>query len=144
MTTLSERPVLDDPVLHAAASAAVGLLLEDLQTGLDNADADRYDARFAADLLWGSPFGATLGSSTDLLPIHRSLMAAQVAPRSRFEVVQLRAPSPGVAIAQIRREAVTEEADGFSEMAMYVLIERDGTWWLAAAQNTPISRPSAG
>jgi hypothetical protein len=24
------------------------------------------------------------------------------------------------------------------EMALYVLIEREGRWWLAAAQNTPI------
>jgi hypothetical protein len=44
-----------------------------------------------------------------------------------------------VAIAQIRRSA--EEADGFSEMAMYVLVERDGDWWLAGAQNTPIASP---
>jgi hypothetical protein len=80
MTDGSERPVLGDPVLHAAAAAAVDLLLADLQIGLDNSDAERYDARFAADLLWGSPFGATLGSSAEVRSIHRSLMEAQAAP----------------------------------------------------------------
>jgi hypothetical protein len=44
-----------------------------------------------------------------------------------------------VAIAQIRRQAGAGKTDGFSEMAMYVLVERDGNWWLAAAQNTPVS-----
>jgi len=32
---------------------------------------------------------------------------------------------------------------GFSEMALYTLVERDGRWWLAAAQNTPIASASA-
>jgi hypothetical protein len=26
----------------------------------------------------------------------------------------------------------------FSEMALYVLVRRGGTWWLAAGQNTPV------
>ncbi|WP_238981380.1 hypothetical protein [Williamsia herbipolensis] len=39
-------------------------------------------------------------------------------------------------IAQIRRRAIN---GAFSEMAMYVLVRRDGMWWLAAGQNTPIT-----
>jgi uncharacterized protein (TIGR02246 family) len=145
MTESPERPVLDTSELRAAAAMAVHQLVADLQAGLDNSDADRYDARFAADVLWGSPFGATLASSADLLPIHHSLMAAGAAPPSHFEVVHLRAPVPGVAIAHIRRQAAARGADGgFSEMALYVLIKRGGTWWLAAAQNTPIASPPPG
>lgn len=34
-----------------------------------------------------------------------------------------------------------DDASAFSEMAMYVLVRRDGMWWLAAGQNTPI-RPT--
>jgi uncharacterized protein (TIGR02246 family) len=140
MTETSERPALDSQQLRAAAGIAVDQLLADLQTGLDNADADRYDAHFAADVLWGSPYGATLESLDDLLPIHRSLMAARAAPPSRFELVHLRAPAPGVAIAHIRREATVPGEDGFSEMALYMLVERQGTWWLVAGQNTPIAQ----
>jgi hypothetical protein len=69
----------------------------------------------------------------------RSLMAAKAARPSRSEVMQVRAPMPGVAIAHVRRQAVTETADGFSEIALSVLIERGGKWWLAAAQNTAIA-----
>ena len=49
-------------------------------------------------------------------------------------------------IAQVRRVAI--DADGepipiddaaiVSEMALYVLVRRDGQWWLAGGQNTPI------
>ncbi len=68
-------------------------------------------------------------------------MEAGTAPPSRFEVVQLMAPKPGVAIAHVRRHALAGDGDGFSEITLYVLVERDGQWWLAAGQNTPITPP---
>ncbi len=133
------RPNLELTQLRSRAAAAVDQLIADLQDGIDSSDAERYDARFAADVLWGSPYGAVLTGIDDLLPIHRSLMAAGAAPPSRFEVVRLRVPAPGVALAHIRRRALDGPGEGFSEMALYALVERDGKWWLAAAQNTPIT-----
>lgn len=135
------RPALDRPELHPAAEDAVAGFVRGIQLGLDRADAALYDARFAADVLWGSPYGATLAGIKPLAEAHRSLMGAGVALDSRYEVVQVRAPAPGVAIAHIRRSGLDEEA--FSEMALYVLVERHGRWWLAAGQNTPIAaKPS--
>jgi hypothetical protein len=109
----------------------------ELQQGLTARDTEVYDGSFAADVLWGSPYGETVHSLPDLLRIHRTLMSAGTAPPSRFEVVASRAPAPGVVVTQIRRQAL--EAGGFSEVAMYTLVERDGRWWLAAAQNTPVA-----
>jgi hypothetical protein len=49
-------------------------------------------------------------------------------------------PLPGVAIAHVRRDDLFADKDHrFSEMAMYVLVQRGGEWWLAAGQNTPIA-----
>ncbi|MGW4071379.1 hypothetical protein [Nocardia grenadensis] len=42
-------------------------------------------------------------------------------------------------LTQIRR--IAAQAGGFSEIAMYLLVEKDGRWWLAGAQNTPITDP---
>lgn len=142
MDRIEIRPVLDDdPVAHAAAEAAVARFAAELQEGLDAATADIYDRSFATDVLWGSPYGATLTGFDTLIGVHRRLMEAGTAPPSEFEVVAVRAPAPGIAIAQIRRRA--RDGDGFSEMALYTLVERDGRWWLAAAQNTPIVEATA-
>jgi hypothetical protein len=56
--------------------------------------------------------------------------------------------APGIAAAQVRRVALDPDGQpiepsddvtgSFSEMALYVLVRRDGVWWLAAGQNTPI------
>ncbi len=134
------------PALHRsdrAALAAVHEFTATLQAGLDRGDADVYDSRFGADVLWGSPYGDVVDGIHDLLPIHRRLMGSGAAPPSRFELVGWRAPLPGVVVAQIRRRALAP--DGFSEVALYTLVERGGRWWLAAAQNTPITaKPTPG
>ena len=72
-------------------------------------------------------------------------------PAARFELVKVLAPAPGVALAQIRRAALgpdgqpvgpsTDLTGSFSEMVLYVLVRRGGTWWVAAGQNTPIQPP---
>jgi len=134
------RVALDDPAGRAAAATVADALAAQLQHGGDTMEADEYDAWFADDILWGSPFGATLAGFAELNRIHRRMMTGPPAPipASRFEVVSVLTPAPGVVLTHIRRRALIP--DGFSEMALYVLVERAGQWWLAAAQNTPITR----
>src|ERR1700734_3056693 len=103
------RPALDDPSPRGAAAGAVEQLVAGLQDGLDRASADAYDRQFASDVLWGSPYGATVSGYEALNAVHRSLMAAGVAPSSRYEIVQLMSPSPGVAIAQVRRNDLRDD-----------------------------------
>ncbi|SDQ30916.1 MULTISPECIES: DUF4440 domain-containing protein [Actinopolyspora] len=112
--TTEVRPRLNDPAAQAAAEAAVERFAAELQEGLDAGEAETYDGSFAADVMWGSPYGRTLGDVEELLDVHRRLMAAAVAPSSRFEIVRVLAPAAGVAIAHIRRQALEES--GFSEM----------------------------
>ncbi len=134
-----DRPTLDDPLFRTVGSQAAEAFVANLQNGLDRADADLYDDSFAADVLWGSPYGATLLGHGPLNAIHRSIMAAGNLPASRYEVVQTMAPTDGVIIAQVCRNDLDADGDGgFSEMALYVLVERAGQWRLAAGQNTPI------
>ncbi|MBF6327216.1 SgcJ/EcaC family oxidoreductase [Nocardia transvalensis] len=138
---MTMRPTLSDQAAEAQAHAVAGELAAELQRAGETADADLYDNSFATDVLWGTPFGATVIGYDRLNAIHHQLMDRQVAPPSRFEVVAAASPAPGVVVTQIRRQATDPGA--FSEMAMYTLIEREGRWWLAAAQNTPIDPTKA-
>ncbi|NVH73201.1 SgcJ/EcaC family oxidoreductase [Paraburkholderia sp. JPY432] len=155
-TTAGDQP--NRPTLSADASAtrqasdAVARLVEELQAGWDQHDADLSNRHFAADIIWGSPFGASVRGYAELHPIHARLKrSGKGGNGSRFEIVGVLAPAPDVAVAQVRRVAlrpdgqVAEPSDDlaapFSEMALYVLVRRDGVWWVAAGQNTPI-RPA--
>jgi uncharacterized protein (TIGR02246 family) len=132
-----------------AAIDAVACLVEELQAGWDQHDADLSNRRFAADVMWGSPFGATVQGYEKLHAIHvRLKQQRKGGPSSRFEIVRILAPGPGVAVAQVRRVALDPEGQpiepsdcttgSFSEIALYVLVRRGDDWWLAAGQNTPI------
>lgn len=133
MTLQTHRPALDTGRDHDVANR----LIEHLQRGHDTGSADTYDLTFADDILWGSPKGQVLNGFGTLNAIHHTLMrGTPTEPRSVFELAQVVAPSPGVVVAQIARRA---RSGGFSEMAMYVLVERDGRWWVSAGQNTPVT-----
>ncbi|KXO92740.1 nuclear transport factor 2 family protein [Tsukamurella tyrosinosolvens] len=135
MSTELHRPALDhrDP----DADAAVERLVSVLQAGFDSGDADQYDSTFADDILWGTPKGQWLAGFPALNSAHHRMMGdTPVEPASRFEVIGSTHPAPDVVVAQVCRTALN---GGFSEVAMYVLVRRADRWWVAAAQNTPVS-----
>jgi len=132
-----------------AATRTVAAFVAELQDGFDSHDADATDRHFAADVAWGSPYGATVHGFDHLHAIHQRLKQQGTGgPSSRYQVDRVLPVSDDVVVAHVARLALgpqgqplgpTAETDGaFSEMALYVLVRRDGTWWLAAGQNTPI------
>jgi pyridoxamine 5'-phosphate oxidase family protein len=160
LATVSDEPEASRPsfgtddAAEQRAIEAVTHFVDELQAGWDQHDADISNRHFAHDIVWGSPFGATLQGYEQLHAIHTGLkQQARGGESSRYEIVRILAPAPNVAVAQVRRVALS--ADGhpigptsdltgaFSEMALYVLIRRGRTWWLAAGQNTPLLPPPA-
>jgi uncharacterized protein (TIGR02246 family) len=153
MSDTPARPALalEASAAREGADAVAGFVAE-LQAGWDQHDASTTDKSLADDVIWGSPFGASLQGYEELHRIHVRLKEQGAGgAASAFEVVRVLSPTPDVVIAQVRRNALdpagrrlepTDDTTGaFSEMAMYVLAKREGSWWLAAGQNTPI-RPA--
>ena len=148
-TADEDRPSLGlGPDATQAATAAVAGLVDELQAGLDDRDADLYNRHFAQDVIWGSPYGATVSGYDTLHAIHTRLHRNPVVGPSRYEIVKVLTPAAGVAVAQVARYTLdpdgqpiapsSDPASAFSEMATYVLVRHGQQWWLAAGQNTPI------
>ena len=142
--TQSLRPVLSVPL----SSAPIVDFVQQLQQAIDVGDADLFNARFAEDVLWGSPFGAVADGYAQIHPIHERMFSSIVPVKgaSEYHVEHVRFVSDAVAVAYVRRLGATNDAPdrekpgSFDELAMLVLVERAGTWWLAAAQHVPDRR----
>ena len=70
----TQRPTLTaDPEWLREARDAVDGFVAGLQAGIDSADAETYNADFADDVMWGSPYGATVIGYDALHAIHRGM-----------------------------------------------------------------------
>jgi uncharacterized protein (TIGR02246 family) len=147
---MADRPVLtleDDP--KAVEEFVIGL-----QAAVDVWDANGFNRHFADDVLWGSPFGAVVSGYDEIHAIHSRMFAAASERQhrgergeSRYEIEHARLVAEGVAIAYVRRFSLAERgrevpggADAFDELALFVLVQRDGAWWLAAGLHVPDRR----
>jgi hypothetical protein len=147
--TSTTRPAIATPEGQEAAEQAVAGFVAELQQGWDANDAAIADRHLSADVAWGSPYGATVHDFDTLYAIHQRLKAAKAGgASSRYEINRVLPVSSDVVVAHVARRALDQNGQpleptgdtggAFSEMAMYVLVRREGTWWLAAGQNTPI------
>lgn len=143
------RPTLTTIKAQPEADTAIAAFVSELQQGWDQRDAAISNRHFAADVAWGSPYGATVHGYDQLHAIHTRLKQQSTGgAASRYEIVRAFAVSDDVIVAHVARYALdpegrpieprSETTGAFSEIALYVLVRRDGTWWLAAGQNTPI------
>jgi uncharacterized protein (TIGR02246 family) len=125
-----------------------------LQAAIDAWDADGFNRRFADDVLWGSPFGAVVSGHDEIHAIHSRMFAAANEREARgqgrgshFEIEHARLVAEDVAIAYVRRFSLADRgeeepgrAGAFDELALFVLVQRDGGWWLACGLHTPDRR----
>jgi uncharacterized protein (TIGR02246 family) len=127
----------------------IDIFVGGLQRAIDAGDADRFNQQFAEDVLWGSPFGAVAVGYDQIHAIHTRMFASILPSKgaSQYSVEHIRFPLEDVALAYVRRtskhSAVApdqQQPGSFDELALFVLVRRDGDWWLAAGQHVPDRR----
>lgn len=138
------------PTLHSPRSEnPLGTFVQELQDAIDTSDGVQFNRHFAQDVLWGSPFGAVAVGYDQIHAIHAKMFGSVVPVKgaSRYVIEHVSQPTPDVTLGYVRRvsnrpSAAVEPGNpgAFDELALLVLVQRDGQWWLAAAQHVPDRR----
>lgn len=90
-----ERPTLGTGGLANESAAVVAGLVAELQVGIDARDAEVYNRHFAADVIWGSPYGATVSGYDEIHAIHTGILGQPGSgSASRYETIQVLSPLP--------------------------------------------------
>lgn len=149
----NKRPKLSSSGEQHQNHDPVKAFVAQLQTAVDQGDAQLFNQAFAEDVLWGSPFGAVVSGYEHIHAIH-SQMFSRLRPVPGtwdYSIEAVSYPQTDLAIAYIRRQLVesrqeikqaqeVELGKRFDELALIILIQREGQWWLAAAQHVPDRR----
>jgi uncharacterized protein (TIGR02246 family) len=138
----------------AADPAGIEDVVGTLQHACNARDADLCDSVIAQDVVWGGPTGQVVIGLEALNALHRRLHQEhrRTGQYSRYRVENVAYFSDSVACAHVRRIGTDRHGtpllaahaqDIVQEMALYVLVRHEGQWWIAAAQNTPVSKELA-
>ncbi|NLR81046.1 hypothetical protein [Chitinophaga eiseniae] len=121
--------------------------INELQEAIDTGDADLFNKRFAKDVLWGSPFAAIVSGYDQIHAIHERMFSAVKAGQNKsiYKIDYAGFLAKNVAVAYVRRTSsppnyAKDAEGGFDELAIFILVYKNKSWWLAAAQHVPDRR----
>jgi uncharacterized protein (TIGR02246 family) len=126
---------------HAADRAAIEAIVADVERGFNENDPDLMDRHVAADATIVTALGRELHGRDEIVAATAAGLAGPLADqRARYVVTDITFVRADVALAHKHAWAIDETgADidvGHAMVALYVLTEEDGRWWIRARQNT--------
>jgi uncharacterized protein (TIGR02246 family) len=133
--------VVDTSTDHEDDVAAIRQVIADIETGFNTNDPDLSVAHFTRNASSVNVFGAQLTGWDALLEANRTGLAGHLRDESaRYELSDIVFIRPDVAIAHKHAWATGPNGEtidvGHTMVALYVLVNEDGKWWIAARQNT--------
>ncbi len=132
------RPTAGISGVDAATTAEIENLFRQLESALAAKDAAAFDQVFTEDVVFITPAGAIFRGWDELHGYHRARLGDSPDARARFELLALRLLTPDHAIVNVEQTLHTAEFS-LANRGTWVLLRRDGTWWVCSAHNTNIA-----
>ncbi|WP_459547422.1 YybH family protein [Nocardia sp. X0981] len=141
------RPTAGIVEPETTTEAEIETLFRTLEAALEAEAAAAFDQPFTEDVVFITPAGAILRGWDELHAYHRERLGGSPDARAHFELLALRLLTPDHAVVNVEQTLHTAEFS-VANRGMWVLVERDETWWVGSVHNTNIAgsigaRPAA-
>ena len=126
-----------DPGVSAAA-AQIRSIFADMAEGFDARDVGRADRHFTADATVVTPDGRRIAGLPALLRYHEARLAGPASAwTTSYRILETTFVDDRVAVVHTAQESRTPDGP-VRNHGTFVLVDRDGRWWIAAAHNTNV------
>ncbi|MEW1818377.1 MULTISPECIES: SgcJ/EcaC family oxidoreductase [Streptomyces] len=118
-------------------------LIEEIFAELGSAfaehDAARFDERFTADIVFTAVNGVRFFGWEEIHAYHRERLTGHAEGISTwYEIERVTFPAPDVAVVFFRQPVVVSGHER-ANVGTWVLVKREGQWWISAGQNTGVA-----
>lgn len=122
---------------------AIHQTITKMEAAFNQHDADKLDRHFTQNATWVNVVGTRLSGWKQINDTHNVLLAGPLSNSyAVYKIESIQFVRPDVAIAHIRQYPTTSEGkvieNGQCSLAIYVMVKEQGTWQVAAGQNTLI------
>ncbi|MFG2093692.1 SgcJ/EcaC family oxidoreductase [Streptomyces sp. NPDC048612] len=130
-------------VLQSDDAGRITALFQELESAFTEQNAVRFDGCFTEDVVFTAVDGTRFVGWEALHAYHRERFGGHAdGIETWYEIESLTFPSPDVAVVFFRQPIVMGQHRR-ENVGTWVLVRRDGQWYVSAAQNTGVVGTSA-
>ncbi|NEW38943.1 SgcJ/EcaC family oxidoreductase [Nocardia cyriacigeorgica] len=132
------RPSLSTVEPEPTAAAEIEALFRRLEAALIAKDAAAFDDVFTEDIVFINPAGRIFRSWSELHSYHRAVLGKSPGAQAHYDIIAIRHLTAADAIVNIEQTLRTPDFS-ITNRGTWVLIRRDGAWWVCSAHNTNVA-----
>lgn len=136
---MKNRPAAQNVSISDADVDQIRNIFVELEAAFVEHDAEKFDSCFTSDIIFTAVNGQRFYGWADIHAYHKERLDNHAAGiRTRYEVDTITFPAPDVAVAFVRQPIVTSAGER-SNIGTWVLVRKEGAWWICAIQNTGVA-----
>lgn len=136
---MTVRPLRQNATDGKGDTDAIEDIFVELTTAFAERDAAKFDHRFTEDAVFTAVNGRRFTNWQDLHAYHKDRLANHAdGIRTWYEIERIIFPGPDIAVVAIRQPLHTSNGVR-ANVGTWVLVKRNGQWWVCAVQNTGVA-----